>query len=168
MSMQQSNNPSDVLNEGLARAKNMAVAFGMIVFLLAKFFFVKIVWKRLKSGFAWVVVQCAVVASKAWAKLQPHWERLKTFTAETKLKAVRVTLSVLIVALTPVENFLFKATGIAKEHTEKVAHKGAMTIAQTLATFFTAIGAAFQAGFSKPAMQKMLNRLFELVEEAAK
>ena len=164
----QSNNPSDVLNDGLGRAKNMAVAFGMIVFLLAKFFFVKILWTRIKSGLAWLVVQAAVLASKVWVKLQPHWERLKTFTAETKLKVVRTTLSLLIVALTPVENFLFKATGIAKEHSEKIAHKSAMSIAQVLATFFTAIGTAFRAGFSKPAMQKMLNRLFELVEEAAK
>lgn len=167
MSMQ-SNNPTEALNEGLVRAKNMAVAFGMIVYLLAKFFFVKIIWKRLSSGFAWVVVQAAVLASKVWLKLQPHWERFKTFTAETKLKVVRTTLSLLIVALTPVENFLFKVTGVAKEHTEKAAHKSAMTIAQALASVFNAIGTAFQAGFSKPAMQKMLSRVFELVEEAAK
>lgn len=168
MSMQQSNNPADVLNEGLGRAKNMAVAFAMIVFLLAKFFVVKIVWARLRGATGWIVVRAAIAASKVWAKAQPHWERFKTFAAETKLKAVRVTLSLLIVALTPIENFLFKATGIAKEHTEKVAHKGAMTVAQALASFFNAVGAAFSAGFSKPAMQKMLNRLFELVEEAAK
>ncbi len=167
MSMQ-SNNPNEALNEGLLRAKNMAVAFGMIVFLLLKFFFVKIIWKRLSSGIAWVVVQVAIVASKAWLKLQPHWERFKVFAAATKMKLVRSTLSVLIVALTPVENFLFKVTGIAKAHTEKAAHKSAMTIAQALANVFNAIGTAFQAGFSKPAMQKMLNRVFELVEEAAK
>lgn len=168
MSMQQSKDPGEVFNEGLVRAKNMAVAFGMIVFLLAKFFFVKVIWKRVSSGIAWMVVHAAVAASKAWVKVQPHYERFKTLTAETKNKAVRTTLSVLIVALTPVENFLFKATGIAKTHSERVAHKSAMTIAQALASFFTAIGTAFSAGFSKPAIQKMLGRLFELVEEAAK
>ena len=167
MSMQ-TNNPSEALNEGLMRAKNMAVAFGMIVFLLAKFFVVKIVWKRVHGLTGIVVVKSAGVAAKAGQKLQPHWERFKTYAAETKIKVVRSGLSILIVALTPVENALFKATGIAKEHTEKAAHKGAMTIAGGLAAIFNAVGAAFQAGFSKPAVQKMLTRVFELVEEAAK
>jgi hypothetical protein len=168
MSMQQSNNPSDILNEGMTRAKNMAIAAAMIVFLLTKFFFVKIVWKRLQSGFAWVVVKSAILASKAWVKLQPHWERFKAYVAETKVKVVRTVLSLLIVALTPLENSLLKATGIAKAHSEAVAHKSAMTIAQTLVVFFNAIGTGMKAGFSRPAMQKMMARLLELVDEASK
>lgn len=166
--MQQSNSPADVLNEGMTRAKNMAVAMGMIIFLLAKFFVVKVVWKRLQSASAWVVVKCAVYASQAWLKLQPHWERFKVVAAETKVKILRTTLMGLITALTPIENMLLRATGVAKERSALIADRSAMTIAQALASIFSAIGAAFRTGFSKPGVQKMLNKIFELVDEAQK
>ena len=166
--MQQSNSPADVLNEGLTRAKNMAVALGMIVFLLVKFFFVKIVWKRAQGASAWIVVKAAVYASQAWLKAQPHWERVKTLAAETKVKVIRVTLMGLITALTPIENLLLKTTGIAKERSALLADKSAMTVAQALTALFNAIGGAFRSGFSKPGVQKMLAKVFELVDEAQK
>ena len=166
--MQQSNSPADVLNEGLTRAKNMGVALGMIIFLLAKFFFVKVVWKRAQSATAWVVVKIAVYASQAWLKAQPHWEQVKTKAAETKVKIIRITLMGLITALTPVENMLMKTTGIAKERSALIADRSAMTIAQALSAFFNAIGGAFRTGFSKPGVQKMMNKVFELVDEAQK
>lgn len=167
MSMQ-SNNPADILNEGLTRAKNMAVAFGMIVFLLLKFFAVKVVYKKLKDRFAWIVVKAAVLLSQAWAKLQPHWEALKLRAAETKVKAVRLTLTALIIALTPIENAAMKVTGVAKERSALIADKSAMTLAQFLTQSFNAIGTAFRTGFTRPGVQKMLNRVFELVDEAQK
>lgn len=166
--MQQSNSPGDVLNEGLTRAKNMGVALGMIVFLLIKFFFVKVIWKRTQSSFAWLVVKAAVYASQAWLKAQPHWERVKVMAAETKVKLIRVTLMGLITALTPLESLLLKTTGIAKERSALLADRSAMTIAQALAAFFNAIGGAFRSGFSKPGVQKMLAKIFELVDEAQK
>jgi hypothetical protein len=166
--MQQSKSPADVLNEGLMRGKNMAVALGMILFLLTKFFFVKVVWRRAESAGAWVLVKLAVYTSRAWLKAQPHWERLKTRAVETKVKVVRLTLTGLITALTPVENLLVKTTGIAKQRSAMLADRSAMTMAQALSAFFNAIGGAFQSGFSKPGVQNMLHKIFELVDEAKK
>lgn len=167
MGMQQSN-PSDVLQEGLNRAKNMIVAFAMVLFLLGKLLFQKIVMTRAKALGEAIVIRAATIAAKVWTMLSPHVEALKQKAIETRVKFIRVTLTGLITVLTPVENAAVKATGVAKIHSQKVATKTSMTFAQMMATTVTAIGTALNAGFSKPAIQKLLNKMFAMLDEAQK
>lgn len=160
--------PQDIIGEGLARAKNMAVAAFMICFLLAKFVAVKVIWKRLERMIAWVVVKTAVALSVVYEKLRPHWERFKRWAMETRIKVFRLVLGTLITLITPVEEAMLRGFGKAKERSEHMALVSASSAINVIVPIFQAMGTVFRQGFSKPAVQKMLNKLFEVLEEAQK
>ncbi|MDB5100758.1 MAG: hypothetical protein JWM80_5179 [Cyanobacteria bacterium RYN_339] len=165
---QVSQDPKVMINEGAARAKNMGVAAFMIVFLLSKYFVVKICWKPMERWIAIIVVRSAVYLTKAYERLKPHVERLKVLAHQTKNKAMRLALGLLIVILTPVENLLLRFFGIAKTQSERLALQSTTSILTVVATMMRATGAALKAGLSKPAMQKLLMKLFEVLEDAQK
>ena len=160
--------PKELFDEGLTRAKNMGVALVMIVFLLAKYVAVKLVWKRVERVLAIVVVRTAVLLSALYLKAQPHIERFKVMANETKNKTFRLVLGMLILILAPLENGLLKIFGIAKVQSERLAVEGASKAVQVVVPMLMALGQVIKAGFSKPAIQRMLNRLFEVLEEAQK
>lgn len=160
--------PKVVLNEGVTRAKNMAVAFGMIVYLLARFVAVKIIWKRCERLIAFVVVKLAVWLSTLYNYVLPHWERVKVYARETRIKAFRLILGLLITLVTPIENTMVKGFAVAKVRSEHMAVVTVTSMIQVMTPFFNALGQAFKLGFSKPAIQRLLNRLFEILEEAQK
>ena len=83
-------------------------------------------------------------------------------------QAVRVILGLLTRAITPIEALLLRFFGIARQQSEKIAVKSSQSMLVVVASVFKAFGAAVQAGLSKPAMQRAMNKLFELVEEAQK
>lgn len=165
---QLAHDPKELLNQGATRAKNMGVALVMICVLLTKYFVLKVVWKRLERVLAIVVVRSATVLSKLYAKAQPHIERFKARAVQTKNKAVRITLGLMIVVLTPVEQALLKFFGIAKQQSEVLAVHGTNRAISMIIPIFRAVGTALRAGFSRPAMQRMLARVLEIVDEAQK
>jgi hypothetical protein len=160
--------PKAMINEGAARAKNMGVAVFMIAFLLSKYFVVKICWKPLERWVSIAVVRSAVILTRAYERAKPHIERLKVVAANTKNKVIRVSLGLLIVVLTPVENGLLRFFGIAKAQSERLATTSTTSLLVVIATLMKAVGTAIQNGLSKPAMQKMLAKLFEVLEDAQK
>jgi hypothetical protein len=165
---QATQDPKEMLNQGAARAKNMGVAAGMIVFLLSKYFVQKIIWKRLERYIAIAVVSSAKFLAKLYERAKPPLERLKLRAHETKNKAIRISLGLLIVALTPVENALLKFFGIAKTQSEKLATTTTTSVLVVFARAFGLLGQMIKGGLSKPAMQRALAKLFEVLEEAQK
>jgi hypothetical protein len=160
--------PKAMINEGATRAKNMGVAVVMIVFLLAKYFVVKICWKPLERYVGIIVVRSAVYLTKGYERLKPHIENLKARAQQTKNKLIRVSLGLLIVVLTPVETMLLKYFGVAKATSERLATQSTTSVLTVIATMMKATGAALRAGLSKPAMQKLLAKLFEVLDDAQK
>lgn len=160
--------PKELFDEGLTRAKNMGVALAMIIFLLAKYVVVKLIWKRVERVLAIVVVRTAVLLSALYLKAQPHIERFRVMARETKNKTFRLLLGVMILILTPIENGLLKMFGLAKVQSERLAVEGASKAVQVIVPMMQALGQVIKAGFSKPAIQRMLNRLFQVLEEAQK
>lgn len=160
--------PKAMINEGATRAKNMGVAVVMIAFLLTKYFVVKIVWKPVERWVGIVVVRSAVYLKKGYEWLKPHLDRLRTKAQETRNKVIRLSLGLLIVALTPVESALIKYFGLARMTSERLATQSTTSVLTVIATMMRATGTALKTGFSKPAMQKLLAKLFEVLEDAQK
>lgn len=166
MSAQPAQSPKVVLEEGLNRARHIAVAVVMILYLLARLLVVKIIWARVRMMAVWAGFHLARVFLHIYTWLLPHWERLKRLALETTHRWLRVVLCVLFEALLPLEKALARVGVVLKAHTERVAVRGAMTLAELLRSIFGAIGALFSAGFSRPAAKKFMLRLSELLEEA--
>jgi hypothetical protein len=168
MTIQPSNSPGQVLHEAAARVRNMAVAAVMIVFLLAKLFIERVVAPRLRALSAWFMRHLARLVVWIWRWFEPRWDRLKTVAVQTRVRVVRRTLEVLIRLLTPVEEALLVVVGRARQRSNHLAERGAVSLAEILRATFNAIGALVRAGFSRPAVQGLLSRLLELAAEAQK
>ncbi|MEB3330643.1 MAG: hypothetical protein VKQ33_15565 [Candidatus Sericytochromatia bacterium] len=168
MTIQPTNSPGQVLQEAAVRARNMAVAAGMIAFLLVKLFGERVLAPRARALRAWCLRHVAGLLVWAWRWLAPRWERLKAVTARTRVRMVRRTLEVLIRLLTPVEEALLVVVGRARQRSSELAERGAVSLAEVLRSTFNAIGALVRAGFSRPAVQGLLSRLLELAAEAQK
>jgi hypothetical protein len=160
--------PKDLITQGAARAKNMGVALFMIGFLLGKYFLLKIVWVRVEKLLAVLVVRSAVLLGSLYKWLKPHLDRYRVLAVQTKNKLVRVTLGLLIVMLTPLERGLLRFFGVAKTQSEKLAVHGTTSAVSLVVTMFKAMSATVRAGISKPAIQRLLMRLFQLLDEAEK
>jgi hypothetical protein len=168
MTIQPSNSPGQVLQEAATRARNMAVAAGMIAFLLVKLFAERVLAPRARAVNAWCVRHFASLVVWAWRWLAPRWERLKEVAARTRVHVVRRSLEVLIRLLAPVEEAMLVVVGRARQRSSLIAERGAVSLAEVLRATFNAIGALFRAGFSRPAVQGLLARLLELAAEAQK
>jgi hypothetical protein len=168
MTIQPSNSPGEVLQEAATRARNMAVAAVMIVILLAKLFVERVVVPRLRALQAWVMRHLAGLVVWAWRRLAPSWERFKVVASQTRVVVVRRVLEGLIRVLAPVEATLLTVVGHARQRSNALAERGAVSIAEVLRATFNAIGALVRAGFSRPAVQGLLSKLLALAAEAQK
>lgn len=160
--------PKDLINQGATRAKNIGVALVMICVLLTKYFAVKVVWKRVERVLAIVVVRVAGMLAKVYERVKPHLDHYRQVAMQTRNKAVRVALGLMIAAVTPLESALMKFFGIARTQSERVAVQGTNSVIGMILPVFRAMGAAVSNGMSKPAMQRVIARIMELADEAQK
>lgn len=168
MSIQPSNSPTEILQEAASRAKNMAVAAGMIVYLLLKLLVDRIIAPRLRAVGRWLGLRLVQALLLTGGYLQPHWSRFKEVAGRTRVKVVRRVLELLIAGVAPIEAALGRLAGSAKQRSGLLAEKGAVSLAVVLRATFNAIGALFRAGFSRPAVQALVQRLLDLAGEAQK
>lgn len=158
--------PRDLLSEGATRARNMGTALGMIVYLLAKYVAVKLVWSRLQLlGLRGFVVGSRLLQA-LYLIAKPHLDQLREQAKVTTNKAVRAALIALIGVVGPAEEALVKLFGIAKAEGAKLAARSSRSVGQVLAALATAIGQAIKAGLTKPAVQKLAAKLIKILEEA--
>lgn len=168
MSEQPIDSPRAVLQDGYNRARHILVAVVMIVYLLGRLLLVKIIWARVRILLAWLSFHFANGLLRIYSWLLPHWERYKELALQTTNRWLRAVLKVLIEALMPLERPLVRLGGVLKAHTERVAVRSAVSMAELLRAIFGAIGTFFASGFNRPAARKFLQRLSELLEEAQK
>lgn len=168
MSIQPSDSPAEILKEAASRARNMAVAAAMIAFLLCKLAVERFVLPQFQALGRWLGRQLARFLLAAGEWLAPHWARLKDHAARTRVKVVRRTLEALIAVFTPLEALLARVAAGAKQRSAVLAERGTVSLAVVLRTTFNAIGALVRAGFSRPAVQALVQRLLELSSQAQK
>lgn len=164
--------PKDLVREGATRARNMAVALGMIVLILTKHFFVKIVWRRVHAvGMALAVIAASWLA-KLGGHLAPHLMALEQAARATTNQLWRATLLTLIAVVGPLEATLGRAGAFAAQRSAMLATRSAATAWAAIWPAIVALGAAFgnliRAGTSSQAFQKAVQKVLQLVEEAEK
>ncbi|MEB3196648.1 MAG: hypothetical protein VKP62_05530 [Candidatus Sericytochromatia bacterium] len=158
--------PGDALTDIGTRVRNMAGAAGMIVFLLLRMLLVKVIGERLRVFKNWLLYRLAVALATFFKWFQPHWERLNRLAQETSHRWLRQGLALLITWIGPLERRLGQWAGVVRQQSSQLATRGTLTVAELLRGFFNALGAALAAGFSRPAVQRLMQRIAALLEEA--
>ena len=122
----------DMLAEGAVRARNMAHALMMIVYLIGKFVAVKIVWARLQTIGVRAFLLTMRLTQAVYVVAKPHIERLKAQALDTTNTVWRLVLVNLIKVIGPLEDLLLKLFGIAKVEAGKLAARSTRSAAQVL------------------------------------
>lgn len=156
----------DMLAEGATRARNMAHALVMIVYLVAKLVLVKIAGEQLRQLGTRLFLLATRVLQAAYLVLKPHLDRLRAQAHETTNKAWRTALVLLIAVVGPAEELVIRILGIAKAEAAKLAARGTRSAGQVLAAVGKAITQAIKAGLSRPAAQKLTMKVIRILEDA--
>lgn len=164
--------PKDLVREGATRARNMAVAMGMIVLILTKHLLVKVIWRRISAvGMALAVIGASWLA-RIGVKLAPHLAALEQAARHTTNQLWRRTLLTLIALVGPLEATLGRAGVFAATRSAMLASRSAATAWAALWPAIVGLGAAvgsvFRAGMSSQAFQKAIHKVMKILEEAEK
>lgn len=156
----------DMLSEGATRARNMAHALVMIVYLVAKLIFVKMLGEQLRHVGTRLFLLSSRLLQATYLVLKPHLERLREQARHTTNKAWRTALVGLIGVVGPIEELVLRILGIAKAEAAKIAARGTRSAGQVIAAIGKAIAQAIQAGLSRPAVQKLATKVIRILEDA--
>lgn len=158
--------PTERLDEGIKRAKNIGEALGMIVVLLLQVLFQRILWGRAKHTWGSLKLRVMRLYHAFGILLKPHVTRMRDTARQTKNQAVRAILLALLKIVTPVERSALQAAQTAKQEGQKLAESGAKVTLKVLVPFFTACGQLLKTGFNQAAVQRVVARLIQLTEES--
>ena len=158
--------PSISLQEGVSRAGNIAHATMMIVLLLLRYFFVKVIGTQLYWLFVRVMVVIGQVVEVAWRLAAPRLAALRTRAAKTGNKMLKLALTVMITLLVPLERIASLMIKGAKTHGARLAAQSAISTVQVLAPLLTGLWQVIQAGFKMAVVRKVMLRLIAILEEA--
>ncbi|MFP5502985.1 MAG: hypothetical protein ACLGIN_10885 [Candidatus Sericytochromatia bacterium] len=158
--------PTISLQEGVSRAGNIAHAAMMIVLLLGRYFFVKVIGTQLYWMFVRFMLVVGQVVEVVWRIAAPRLARLRKRAAETGNKALKLALTVVITLLVPLERIASLMIKGAKTHGARLATQSALSTVQVLAPLLAGIGQVIQAGFKKAVVRKVMLRLIAILEEA--
>lgn len=154
------------VQEGVTRVRNIAHAVVMIVALLLRYLFVKVIGARLYRVYARAIMAIAHVLYFAMKALGPHVARLRARAAATRNRAVKIGLAIVLIVVAPLEKIARVAAQGAKVHGARLASDGVTTTVQVLKPIVGAIAQVIKAGFQTAVVRKALTRLIQILEEA--